>query len=1166
MKISHFSVKHPTIISMALIALFVFAAYSFNGIPLEFLNDINEPSVRIVTIYPGASATDVESDITTILEDNFVTLPNYKSMDSQSNNSYSLITINFIDGADPYEQLAGIRYRISQLLDDLPENIQGEPSVFVGGANMLPVISFTVQGGDDIAKLTNYTENELRPLINHIKGVSTVYILNGKKLEVNVNLRLDDLAAKGVSVATVYQVLKAGNVKLPIGDGIYQGKTIDVRYDGNFKTLSDIKSLPVGMYNNVMIRISDVADVSLEPSHTEYYVDSLEDSLLVVQIAKRLDGNVVDISKELKQILTSETERKGNALTFDIISDDSKTTLVAIKAVMLSGLLGLFMAVFIILVFLGDARATIIIGLSIPISIMLTLIEMRLFNISLNVLSITGLVIALGMIVDGSIVMIEQVYRYYLKRNKPLEDNILRAADEIGPSIFGSVMTSIVVYLPLVFLQGLIGQILFDTSIVLIFALSSSFLVAVAVVTFLMKVILNPVSKVPKKRIFDRVMNSIIKAYKVTLNWCINTHKFIMFAAVSILALSIYAVTTLGFTFVPSIDTGEFDIMMKYPQGYNLEETRAKTLESMVLVKEAIPEAKSIVIYSGDNGNLLGENPANYARIHVVLNDANERERGVHQIILETQQLLSANVIDCTISVTNGGIDRLLAYATSGGDYGLTLISEDLDVLYSEAKRIEKEIIKDPSVVSTSLNSDFDSSTLILDMSHDFLNSLGVNSYEAGITSIILFNGIDAGTYHSKDDELYNIRLQSNMSDEPITPDTIAKMQIFSASGEEISFASLSSIEIEKAVSSINHSDRIREITVNAKLVSEDTAPITFHINRYLKENPLADGVNSKPGGLLELITDAINPMVTAILIAIFLVFTVMVFQFENFRQPIIVMATIPFCIIGVVLSLLFFGSSMSLISMLGFLALSGLVVNNGIILIDNFNLQRRQTNDTIENLRTIVLRGSGSRLRPILMTTLSTMFGVLPMAIATGVGSELYAPLGQAIAGGLVTSTLISLYIIPIIYYVIEIRRLKKLKLKKENNLSETPLLSKEKNKITNINIKELTEDTSTEDDIKPDDIKPDDIEPDDIKPDDVKPDDVKPDDINRNTVDIDNKNNNDEKVLNTKKDKDTQNIVPEKSQDLKTKEKDFLRKLLIASRYPNNKDTHKDDDEVKE
>ena len=1041
MKISHFSIKHPTIITIILIALLVFAIYLFRDIPVEFLNDINEPSIRVVTIYPGASASDVESDVTKILEDNFVTLNNYKSMESQSNNSFSLINITFLDNVDPYDQLPEIRYRVSQLMDNLPNNIQGEPMVFVGGANMLPVITLTIEGGKDINKLTQYAENQLKPLINHIEGVSNVYVLNGEYLEVKVKLRINDVASKNINISTIYQLLIASNIKLAIGDVSYQEKSVDLRYEGNYQNLEDIKSLAVGFKDNTIIRLSDVADISIEKSNKDYYIDNLNSSLLLIQITKRLDGNVVNISKELKEILELQKKENSN-ITFDIISDDSKTTIVAIKAVLFSGLLGLFMAIFIIFVFIRDNRATIIITLSIPISILLTIIEMRIFNISLNVLSITGLVIALGMIVDGSIVMIEQVYKYYQKRNRSLNNNILLAADEVGPAIFGSVMTSIVVYLPLLFLNGLIGQIMFDTSIVLIFALSSSFLVAVIVVPFLMSKILKEESDIHKIKLSEIIMEKLTTFYKFTLSWCLKYYKFIFITAVSFLLISLYAITILGFTFVPSVDTGNFDIYLKYPQGYDLETTKLKTLDAIKIIEKNLPEAKSIIIFTGDNGNLLGEHPSNWARVNIILTDANKREKSVHQIMLEIQESLLKNMYDCEVSINNGGIDKLLAFATSGGDYGITLISEDLDLLYKEAKRIEKEIQSDDSVVSTSLNSDFDSSSLVLNMNHQYLYPLGINSNEAGLTSLILFNEVKAGSYQNEDGKLYDIKLESDLKDQALNEDTLLKMQMINPKGEPIYFTSFSNLEIKNELSSINHDNRIRALSINAKLVSEDTAQITNHINKYLKENPLNPNVQSKPGGLLELITDAINPLIYAISIAIFLVFSVMVIQFENFRHPLIIMATIPFCIIGVALSLLFFQTAMSLISMLGFFALSGLVVNNGIILIDHINQQRNNPINKNTNLNILIIDKSASRLRAILMTTLSTMFGVIPMAIAKGVGSELYAPLGQAIAGGLITSTLISLFLIPTIYYVIETRVIQRINKKSIlNNKKETIL-----------------------------------------------------------------------------------------------------------------------------
>lgn len=1022
MKVSHFSVKHPAVITMLLIALGVFAAFALRGLSLEFMSNISLPSVEIITIYPGASAEDVEKDVTKILEDDFVTLPNYKSMKSKSNNSFSWITVTFNDGIDPYDQLEEIRYRISQLLDDLPDNILGQPEVIVGGADMLPIMTIAVDAGKDVGKVTKYVNDQLKPRLNQIPGVSTVNVRGGKELQIFVKLRLDDLAAKGISVATVYKSLKAGNVKLPIGTGEYQGKTIDIRYDGNYSTIGDISGLPVGVDdNNVLIRMRDVADVYLDYAEPDYYVDGKDGEMVIVEIAKRSGGNIVEIADKANKILKDETEKSGGAVQFQVIDDSSKTTKVAIRTVFNSGISGLIMAILIIALFLGDFRSTLIIALSIPLSIFFTFIGMRVAGMTVNILSIAGMVVALGMIVDGSIVMIEEVYRYYKQRDDSLENNILKGADEVGISIFASAMTTIVVFVPICLLSGLIGQLLHDVSLTLILSLTASFLVAVVVVPFLMKHILKEKMPVKKERAFDKVFDKIEAKYKKALIWCMKTHRYVILLAISVLLVTVFVIKALGFTFLPSVDMNDFDVYLDFPEGYSLTQTREKTLKTMELIKAEVPEIESYVCYSGNDGEVLSPNIATKSCCHIILKDKETRDRNIHDIILMLQKDISANIPDCTVKVSNGGFDKLLGYVSGGGGYGITLVSEDMDLLYSEAKRIEAEIKTDPSVVSTSLDTNYDSSTLVLDMSHDFLSSVGVNSYEAGITSMILFNGLDAGVYHAKDGNTYDIEIRSDMTDEPVTKDSISKMQIVSAAGKFVSFANLGDVIVKNSLSAINHQDRAKTITVSAKLVSEDAAGITFHVNRYLKEHPLARGVESQEGGIMELIVDSIPPLASAIAIAWFLVFMVMVLQFERFRQPLIVMFTIPFCLIGVILGLLGFHSTISMISIFGLLSLGGIVVNNGIILIDYFNAKRAVLPETVENLKAVVVKGAASRLRPILMTTLSTMLGVVPMAFAKGAGSELYAPLGQSIAGGLFTSTLISLFIIPTVYYVTE-------------------------------------------------------------------------------------------------------------------------------------------------
>jgi len=1061
-KVSHFAVRHPVVIGMLLIVLVAFGVLSVVGMNMEFMTDISMPSVEVITVYPGAGASDVEQDITTILEDNFVTLPNFKNIDSLSANSVSWITITFQDGVDAYDQLNEVRNRISQVRDDLPDGIQGDPTALVGGVEMLPIFTFSISGGADTAKLTEYVEDTLRPRITRIPGIADVSVYGGKDLRVNVKLRIEDLTSKGISVTSVYQILNYGNVQLPVGTADYQGRTIDVRYEGGFSSLDDIRNLPVGTGDDdVVIRLSDVADVTLSYPDPDIYVDSDGKEMVIVDITKRSDGNTVKIVKQLKEILVQSETETGGAVTYHVISDDSRTVSASLMTVVESGISGIIMAVLVIFLFLNDVRATLIIGLSIPISILFTFIGMRVAGLSINLMSLSGMVVALGMVVDGSIVMLEQVYRYYGRKDYTLDRAIFRGADEVGTSIFASTTTTVVVFIPIAMLSGLVGMILEDVSITLMLALISSFLAAVVVVPFLMKMVLRPEGpSIRRKTLFNRGVDALEGWYRRALGWSMASWKFILLVAVCVLIITVFTMSALGIAFIPSTDNGDFYVDLEMPNGYSLQQTREKAAMAERLVRSQVPEIQSAVFITGQSQkSLLGSASPHSAYGKIVLVPVKERKRDIHDIILELQESLSAAIPDATVEVTNGGFDKLVGYATGGGGYGLTLVSEDLDLLYETAIKIEDELKTDPSVMTTYIDTSFDTNTLVIDMSHEYMNSLGITSYEAGVTTAVLFQGVDAGRFTNKaDGKRYDIRLSSDITDKPVTMESISDIRVVSLSGTPVSFANLSNVDVQQSISRINHSDRAKTITVSANLVSEDTSTVSNHMEAWLAKNPLPAGVSSKAGGIMELIGDSIPPMMTALAIALFMVYVVMVLQFERFRQPLLIMATVPFCIIGVVLGLLAFGSTMSLVALLGVISLGGVVVNNGIILIDYVNLLRDQRRakrladsrgeslvadeeqgfvvekalslgleGETELLRTCVADGSSSRIRPIFMTTLTTMLGVVPMAVATGEGAEIYAPLGQAIAGGLLTSTLITLFLIPVLYFITERRRIVK-------------------------------------------------------------------------------------------------------------------------------------------
>jgi len=1065
MKISEFSVKHPVVIGMFLIVLAAFGIFSIATMPAEFMADISMPQAIVYTIYPGASAEDVEQDITKVLEDEFVTLPHFKSIESSSYNSMSWITITYADGYDAYDQIEELRNRIRQRMPDLPEGISGEPTAIIGGVSMMPIIEFSVEAGKDSARVTKFINDELRPLLTQIDGVSSITVDGGKELQVEVKIDVDLLTSKGISVTNVYQVLNYGNVTLPLGNGFFENRSIQLRYSGGFTDIEDIKNLPVGLADGTsIIHLGDVAEVSLTYPKEEYYVSDGKNPITLVSITKRNDGNTTGIIKNVKKVLARCEKESGGAVHFNIITDDARQVSASLRTVLSSGLMGIVFAVLVILLFMADWRATLTISLSIPLCILFAMIGIKIFGITLNLMSFSGLVISLGMVVDGSTVMIDQIYRYYKRRDSEsgeleytVNQSIYKGWDEVSASILASAATTIVVFLPIAMMSGLMGKVLKPVAITIIMAIFASFLVAEIVVPFLLKQVLSDQGPKIRKneRRFDKVMKKVERGYRKVLGIAIENRLTVIIAAILLLVFSAFTALRLGIAFIPSTDNSDFYISMDLPVGTPLEQTREKMDIAQQLLYKYVPEIDNLVIYTGlsMNKGISTQSVPESAYIHVVLVPVAERKRDVHDIMIEIQGIWQSVIPDSKISVANGGFDRLVGFVSGGGGYGLTLISEDLETLYETASSIKEFLETDPEVVTAKLDTDFDTTTMIIDMSQEYLSSMGITSYEAGLTSAILFRGVDAGRY--KDDSTgnrYNVHLSSNIIDGNISADTISNLHIVTSNGRDVSFANLSDIKVEKSISQINHSDRAKTITVSATLVSEDTAGVSQRVQAFLAKNPLPNGVRSKAGGIMAFIGDMVAPMIIAIITAIFLVYTVMVLQFERFRQPLLILSTIPFCLIGVVAGLLMFGSTLNMLSLLGLISLAGVVVNNGIILVDYVNqlrAQRREVmaktmghmnkdgeweielNEDEENklLFDSVVDGSASRIQPILITTLTTLLGTFPMAIASGEGSEIYAPMGQAIVGGLITSTLITLIVIPVLYYLTESKRRKRTK-----------------------------------------------------------------------------------------------------------------------------------------
>ena len=1059
MNISRFSVRHPAVLTMILLALLLFGLVSISSTNMEFISNMDLPQIFVIAVYPGASAEDIEKEVVDILEDDFVTLPDFKGMDSQSMNSVGVITITFRDGVDPNGQLDEIRNRISQLMPSLPSGLQGEPTAIVGGATMLPVASFMLTGGDDIASLSRYVTDELRPRLTRISGVSTVSITGSVEPEVQVRLRMDDLNAREISPTTVYQILSFSNLSMPLGTVDQGFSATEMRFDGSFSDISEIGSLPIGADDaGTLIRLSDVADITLAYPEEDYYITSDGRSVIEVSISKREDGNTIQITNAVKKLLAQMEAETGGAISYHMISDDSKLVSASLQNVIESGIMGIIIAIAVIFIFLSDAKATLAIGLSIPLSCFFTFIAMKIAGITINLMSISGIVVALGSIVDASIVVLDQVYRFYQaeKDGKALysaRESIYRGTGIVDKSVIGSNLTTVVVFIPIAAISGLIGDILRDVSLTLMFAIASSLVVAMVFVPYILsKILRDDGRRSAHDNVLMRGIDRMERGYKVALSRAIDHTPFVLTIVAMVAIISVYSLSRLELAFIPSTDNSDFYINVEFPYSYTLSDTKRGMDRIEEILVENVPELDTHIVYTGKSTEVFSfSSSRNQGGIHAVLVPVAERERDIHEIILQMQEMISASVPDATVSVRNGGYDYLVGYISGGGGYGLTLVGNDNEELYQAALEIEEFLSEDPEVLSTSISASYDARTAIIDASYEYLSSLGISDYEAAMTSAILFNGMDTGTFATADGDRYDIHLSSDISEKGIGEEMLDSIRLYTQAGSVVTMNELSDLIEERSLSRIDHSDRALTMTVSAQLTGESTAGVTERVNRYLAANPLPHGVTTETGGIGEMLEESLPPVFRALLIALFLVYMVIVLIYERFDQPLLIMLLTPFCIIGVVFALAVFGSTLSMIAILGIVSLAGMLVNNGIIMVDYINqledgsrkgyLDERgifHDEDTrllglvpygveLEMLKENVVTGTASRLRPILMSTLTTILGVLPMSVATGEGAEIYAPLGQVIMGGLTTSTFITLFLMPVFYFLLERHKLRR-------------------------------------------------------------------------------------------------------------------------------------------
>ncbi|MDF1568864.1 MAG: efflux RND transporter permease subunit, partial [Spirochaetaceae bacterium] len=1022
MKISDYAIAHPAVVGIALISLTLFGVLSVLGMPRDLLANIDMPEILVLTVYPGASPEVTEQDVTEPLEEEFSLIEGVRKIYSESQNGFSMVFVTLDWDSDIDAKKNDIRDRINNASSKLPDGISGSPRLYELGTSSLPVYTCLVESELDSGTLARMLEDRIVPRFSRLRDVSAVYARGVEEPALRVYLDPGKLDALDITALEAYAALRKGQSAVPAGAVQIGPDRLALQSEGRFSDIRQVGRQPVG-YNSsgIPILAQDVARIVMGYEKPEFRALTEGRRTVALDIMKRPGGNTVELIESVGELQRRITAETGGNIRFVPVVDNAEVIDITLSSVSRSAWLGGLLAVMVLLLFLHDLRAALIVSLSIPFTIFLSFVLMRAKGMSLNIMTLAGMTVSIGMIVDASIVILENTVRHR-KLGLSAGDAASKGADEVGSAVIASTTTSLSVFIPILFVSGLAGAVLKEVSWILVFALGSAALTAVVIVPWLSSRILKEKGKANRfAERFDAFFDRVSDSYSRFLSILLNRKKFvILFAAVLVLS-SLSVMGILGGELFSAPDMNEFEVSVRMPPGYDLTAAETKMKEISAVVDEIVTEKETALWYAGlgDSGTVIDSgNPLEgYGRVRLIR--TRQRKRSVFDIVNILNRELPARVTDADITVRNGGLAKQMNYATDGSGFRVELSGSDWNDVLDAAITVSQSIEADPLVRRSSFNIRLDKETLNLDVDREDAGRLGVDTQSAGLNLRILFEGEEAGALKT-DGESYPIIVASSLAGELLPEGILGRIHVRNAAEATVPYSAFSKLNRKSSSDSIPHTDRLPSLIVIGELIESDLSAITARMERTLTDLALPTGVSWRIVGVADVMGDTFRDLGIALAVSIFLVYAVMVVQFERFTQPFIIMGAVPFVLIGVTLSMAAFGARLTMMTFFGVIALGGMVVNNAIVLVDFTNRRRRDGLD----VREAILDAAKVRLKPILITTLTTLLGLVPLAFALGEGSEIYAPLGQVIGGGLVTSTLITLGIVPALYEAVELRK----------------------------------------------------------------------------------------------------------------------------------------------
>lgn len=1023
MSLSRKTMDHPVLILIVFFLLGMLGIFTFSKIAIALMPETENPYVMIMTTYSNAGPESVEQTVTKVIESAVVSVNGLKNMTSNSNEGSSTVSLEFDYGTDLEAVVNDIRDKLDRVVRTLPDNA-GTPSIMRFSGDSMPIMRILVRGNRSIEDISSIAENTITNILEQADGVAEASVNGAQSLQVRVELDQNRLAAYGYTLSSVTSALSKQNLELG-GGKVQEGtKNYIVRTTGEYNSIEEINNTVISTVNGYDVKLSDVGKAYLgyAESSSESYING--EKGVYVSITKVSGSNSVLVANNVYKKLDQLNGMLPSDITMEIISDDTNQIRETINTLVKSLFEGLLLSVVILWIFLQSFKSTIIIAISIPLSMIITLFAMSMFGITLNMMTLTGLILGLGMIVDASIVMIDNIYAYRQRGARPKVAAIL-GTQEMFSSVLSGNLTTICVFVPFLFYiaeLGMMGQMFKGIIFTIVIALVSSLAVAVFLVPVLAgkflpltnrneKPLRNPILKVIYG-FFEKIINIITRGYAWLLNKALNNRLITIEISLAILVIAFAFIPTMQINMMPAGNDDSVQLNISMPIGTTMEETKKVVLAFEDIVYDEVQGFKNVTTTIGGGRN----RSTNTGSIQITLPETEKQIDSAAEI----QNKLRAHFSDfagVNLSFRAGWRGQMM-----GADIDVVLRSEDLTAALDVADKISEVIsgVGECSEPSISMSRGLPQVELVIDRERAYKFGVDVTTVATAINSAI--NGSTASVYRNGGKD-YSIVVSYRPEDRKTIND-LESIYVRGTSGM-VPVSNFASLKKGVGPVSIARENQSRIIHVTASILTNTNANV---IEEAIKEGIsnsfiIPDSVTVSYEGSWKDTTTQMQLYMKILAMAIILVFGVMAATYESFKAPLINIVTIPFMIIGVIFLYKAVGQALSILSMVGLIMLVGIVVNNGIILVDYTNLLVGRG----VPVKQACYEAGKSRLRPVLMTTLTTILGMLPMCFATEGQAMMVQPIGMAVVGGLTSSTFVTLFIIPVIYSLVMHKRTKK-------------------------------------------------------------------------------------------------------------------------------------------